>query len=41
MLGETIEDEIQLIEFVCRHASYPNFVEMGTQLIPALVLRYV
>src|SRR5208337_3539782 len=41
MLGETLEDEIQLIEFVCRHASYPNFVEMGTQLIPALVLRYV
>ena len=36
MLGETLEDEIQLIEFVRRHASDPNFVEMGTQLIPAL-----
>ena len=39
MLGEILEDEIQLIEFVRRHASDPNFVEMGTQLIPALVLR--
>src|SRR5262249_53606731 len=41
MLGETLEDEIQLIEFLRRHASDPDFFEMGLQLIPALVPQYL